>query len=64
MLTLTAGLAAAQNPATIPEMVDDEATRIVSAGFEVAFPTGSEVRGLGRGTTMFEPYLATGTSSR
>jgi hypothetical protein len=35
--------------------------RILSAGFEVALPTGSEVRGLGRGTTMFEPYLAAGT---
>ena len=35
--------------------------RILSAGFEVALPTGSEVRRLGRGTTMFEPYLAAGT---
>ncbi len=35
--------------------------RIVSAGFEAALPTGSEVRGLGRGTTVLEPYLAFGT---
>lgn len=35
--------------------------RIMSAGLEVALPTGSEVRGLGRGTTMFEPYLAAAT---
>ena len=41
--------------------VDDATTRIVSAGLEVAFPTGSEMRGLGRGTAMFEPYLAAGT---
>lgn len=34
---------------------------ILSAGFEVALPTGSAVRNLGRGTTMFEPYLAAGT---
>ncbi len=34
--------------------------RILSAGLEVAFPTGSRVRGLGRGTTMIEPYLAAG----
>jgi hypothetical protein len=36
------------------------APRILSAGFEVALPSGSTVRGLGRGTTMFEPYLAAG----
>ncbi len=38
----------------------DEAPRIVSAGIEIALPTGSEVRGLGDGTTTFEPYLAAG----
>ena len=40
---------------------DGRTMRIVSAGFEVALPTGSAVRGLGRGTAMFEPYLAAGT---
>jgi hypothetical protein len=40
---------------------DAARTRIVSAGFEVALPTGSHIRGLGRGTVMFEPYLAAGT---
>ena len=39
-------------------------TRIVSGGIEVALPTGSEVRGLGRGTVVFEPYLAAGTMWR
>jgi len=34
--------------------------RILSAGLEVALPTGSEVRGLGHGTTVFEPFLAAG----
>ena len=43
---------------------DARTTRIVSVGFEVALPTGSAVRGLGRGTTMFEPYLAAGTLLR
>lgn len=36
-------------------------TSIVSAGLEVALPTGSEVRALGHGTVVFEPYLAAGT---
>ena len=35
-------------------------SRIVTAGMEVAFPAGSESRGLGSGTTVFEPYLAAG----
>jgi Cytochrome C oxidase, cbb3-type, subunit III len=39
-------------------------TRIASAGVEVALPTGSEVRGLGSGTVVFEPYLAAGTMWR
>lgn len=39
-------------------------TRILSAGVEVALPTGSESRGLGNGTTVFEPYLAAGTIAR
>jgi hypothetical protein len=43
---------------------DAARTRIVSAGLEVALPTGSEVRGLGRGTPVFEPYLAAGTIVR
>jgi hypothetical protein len=34
--------------------------RILSVGFEVALPTGSRVRTLGRGTAVFEPYLAFG----
>lgn len=34
--------------------------RILSAGLEVAFPTGSRVRGLGRGTSVIEPYVAAG----
>ena len=39
-------------------------TGILSAGFELALPTGSEARGLGHGTTIFEPYLAAGTMWR
>jgi hypothetical protein len=35
-------------------------SRILSAGFEVVLPTGSEARALGSGTTIFEPYLAAG----
>jgi len=42
----------------------DRTPRIVSAGLEVALPTGSNVRGLGRGTTTIEPYLAAGTLIR
>jgi mono/diheme cytochrome c family protein len=33
---------------------------IVSAGGEVIFPTGKEDRGLGSGTTIFEPFIAFG----
>jgi hypothetical protein len=33
-------------------------THLVSAGFDVVFPTGSSARGLGGGTAVFEPYLA------
>jgi len=40
---------------------DAARTRILSAGIEVALPTGSEARGLGKGTPVFEPYLAAGT---
>ncbi len=40
---------------------DAARTRIVSAGVEVALPTGSEERGLGSGTVVFEPFLAAGT---
>lgn len=43
---------------------DETRTRIVSAGLEVALPTGSDVRGLGHGTVVFEPYLAVGTMWR
>jgi hypothetical protein len=34
--------------------------RIFSLGGEVILPTGSETRGLGSGTTVFEPYVAFG----
>lgn len=37
---------------------DRAGTRIVSGGFEVAFPTGSAPRGPGEGTTRFEPFVA------
>lgn len=33
---------------------------IVSGGLEAVFPTGRASRGLGKGTTVFEPYLAAG----
>ena len=33
---------------------------IFSAAAELVFPTGKEDRGLGKGTTIFEPYLAFG----
>lgn len=39
----------------------NQAPQIISAGFEVALPTGSEARGLGRATSVLEPYLAAGT---
>jgi mono/diheme cytochrome c family protein len=35
-------------------------TRIVSTGLEVKFPTGSQSKGLGGGTAVFEPFLAAG----
>lgn len=35
-------------------------TSIVTAGLEVVLPTGNDGRGLGSGTTVFEPYLASG----
>jgi mono/diheme cytochrome c family protein len=33
---------------------------IVSAAAEVIFPTGKETQGLGKGTTVFEPFVAIG----
>jgi len=40
---------------------DDRARgRIISAGSEVLFPTGSELRGFGRGVTIFEPFVVAG----
>ena len=39
----------------------DAAPRILSGGLEFVLPTGSNIRGLGNGTTVFEPYLAAGT---
>lgn len=35
-------------------------TSIVTAGLEVTLPTGNERRDLGGGTTVFEPYVASG----
>ena len=43
---------------------DRAATRITTAGLEVNLPTGDEDDGLGKGTTVFEPYLAFGTTVR
>jgi hypothetical protein len=37
---------------------------LVSGGFDVKFPTGSESRGLGGGVTVFEPYAAFATVAR
>lgn len=37
-------------------------TSILTAGLEVVLPTGSESRQLGGGTTVFEPYLASGVA--
>jgi len=37
-----------------------ERGRILSAGGEVIFPTGKEERGLGGGTTVFEPFVLFG----
>ena len=37
---------------------------IVSGGLEVVLPTGRASRGLGHGTTVFEPYLAAGAVRR
>lgn len=39
---------------------DRAGTRIVSAGLEVAFPTGSSARGLGEGHGHVEPFVAAG----
>jgi hypothetical protein len=39
---------------------DPERVRILTAGLELVLPTGSERRGLGSGTLVFEPYLAGG----
>lgn len=39
---------------------DVELGSIASLGGEVVFPTGDETRGLGRGSFVFEPYLAAG----
>ena len=47
------GLKYALNPAAL--------NHLVSVGFDVVIPTGSESRGLGGGTAVFEPYVATAT---
>jgi mono/diheme cytochrome c family protein len=36
---------------------------LVSAGFDLVMPTGSESRGLGGGTTVSEPYVALATTA-
>ena len=36
---------------------------LASAGFDIVLPTGSESRGLGGGTTVFEPYVAFATTA-
>ena len=41
---------------------DRAMTRITTVGLEVGLPTGEEDDGLGHGTTVFEPYLAFGTT--
>jgi mono/diheme cytochrome c family protein len=41
-------------------VADKPGTHIVSAGFEVSFPTGNDTRGLGEGTTLYEPFVAAG----
>ena len=41
---------------------DRAMTRITTVGLEVSLPTGDEDDGLGHGTTVFEPYLAFGTT--
>jgi hypothetical protein len=62
----TAGLARRQGIGDIEVAIKHviaaraDAPRILSAGLEVSLPTGSAVRGLGRGRTMLEPYLAAG----
>ena len=43
---------------------DRAATRITTAGLEVSLPTGEKQTGLGKGTTVFEPYVAFGTKIR
>lgn len=45
-------------------LADSARTRILTAGLEVVLPTGSERRGLGGGTAVFEPYLSAGTILR
>lgn len=40
------------------------APQIVSLGVEAAVPSGNEEKGLGRGTTVIEPYVAAGTMLR
>ena len=43
---------------------DRAATRITATGLEISLPTGDEEDRLGKGTTVFEPYLAFGTRVR
>ena len=41
---------------------DREGTRIVSGGFEVAFPSANTANGLGEGRYRYEPFVAAGLS--
>lgn len=43
---------------------DGQAGRIISAGLDVAFPTGNERWGFGDGSTVFEPFVALGAAWR
>ncbi len=44
--------------AKAPLLWDRQATQILTAAVEITFPTGRESNGLGKGTPVFEPYLA------
>lgn len=42
----------------------ETAPRIVSLGLEATLPNGSHSKGIGKGTTVFEPYVAAGAMLR
>ena len=56
------GLADVKLAAKYVVSTDRAMTRITTVGLEVSLPTGDEDDGLGHGTTVFEPYLAFGTT--